>query len=132
MDGVDPVANLSPSDQGEHLVGRQVEGMQGQAEVGMLDEREESVGAVVGPLDERAPLAVAHDRLHERGALPDDLDRQPGLLQRRAIASPRRRERSEGVMEQVDVARPTGPGQHGVQGSAARDVALAGGLPLGG
>src|SRR5262249_26272591 len=82
---VDPVANLDPADQREHLVGREIEGVQGQSEGLLADQGEEAVGAVVDPLQEHDVLPAPDLDLHEGRSLPDDPEIEALALELAAV-----------------------------------------------
>src|SRR4029453_11981522 len=80
VNDVDPVAHLEPSNEREYLVRRQVERMQGEAEVGVLDQRKEAVRAVARPLQPDDLARSAHLRLDECRAFAHHLNREPIVL----------------------------------------------------
>jgi hypothetical protein len=102
--GVHEVAWLSPPHEREQLVGRQVEGVQRQAQVLVPDEREEAIGAVSRPLDDDRILPAVDPYLDEARALAQDPDPAPRRLEGCAVGAPRRLERFRRVVEEVEVA----------------------------
>jgi hypothetical protein len=97
-----------------------------QAEIGVLDEREEPIRAVSCPFDEHRVMAAAHLGLDVGGALADDSHVEPLSAQEPFVRLPARAERLVGVVERIDVpGHPRGVQQR-VERGAPGDVALAG------
>jgi hypothetical protein len=119
------IPGLDAADQGEDLARGEIERVQGEPEIGVLQEREEAVCAVVRPPDHHRVLAAPDLDLDERGPLPDDGEPIPRALERAAVGGPRRRESRLGVVEEVDVAGEARGAEELVEGGPARDVALA-------
>src|SRR6266571_4694418 len=126
LDDVNPVPNLQAADEGENLVGCQVEGMQGQAQLVVAQEREETICAVPRPLHPDRILVTHHLRFDERWALPHRPHAEAVLLEQAPVGNPARLQRLLGVVEEIDVAGYPGSRHQLVEGHASGDIALAG------
>jgi hypothetical protein len=125
MDGIDPVTGLPPPRERQDLVRGVVEGVEGQTEGLVLDEREEAIGAVLDPLENHAPRRVFDPCLDERRPFVARRDPKPCGRQRVPVMPPGDGEGLRGVVKEIDVARQPGPSEKLVQRDAASDVALA-------
>ena len=66
LDDVNPIPHLQATDEGQELVGCEIERVQDQTKLGVLDERKKTVRAVADPLNEHGLTRASDLALDER------------------------------------------------------------------
>lgn len=99
--------------------------MEDQAEIFILDQREETKGAFRQPLHDGSIRSLGHHGFNVGRRLPDHIQRVSVPGQQRAVIRPRVVECLVRVVEQVDIARNPRRLQKGIEGHTPGNVAFA-------
>ena len=99
--------------------------MEGEPEIGVLDEGEEPKRAVLYPLEQNGFSFPGNLGLDESTAFANRPDLEAVLFQQSSIGAPARVERTLGIVKQVHVARKPWGSQRLVERGTNRDVTFA-------
>ena len=121
---VNPVPNLRSSDQGQELVGRQIERMQGEPRDHIGLQGEKAVGTVGSPLDFHPVPVLRNLSLDEILQFAQRPDRTAKRFKRHSVGLPAFEHGRLGIMENVDVTRSPGRSKLVIQRQTAGDITL--------
>jgi hypothetical protein len=125
VDDVDPVAHLEASHERQHLVGREIERVEHEAELLVRHQRKEAERAFARPLHPHRLASPPHLGFDVPGALLLHADREPVPLEQRAVLTPARGDRGLGVVKEVEIPRQARRAEQLVERCRSGDVALA-------
>lgn len=125
MDDVNPITDFNPANERQDFIGRQIEGVQRQPEIGVFDEREKPEGAVLDPLQNHCIRTQPDLGFHKRRELAQRLYVVAIIQQDLAVRFPGGEHGFCRVVEQIDIVREAGGRQYFVQGGPYGDVPFA-------